>query len=183
MCDERMTTVHGHLVNEAFQEEEWKDLILLNGLDRLTEPDDDFGTLLPFDDFYRDFVDDVNSEYMDDLTVTSVSDDDSTTSLSESDLCEPGTHVRKWFRQGWFDGTIHSVDLDQQKCHILYSDGDSEDMFFEDPEIDIIVQNSGDALVSLVPEGNRNRSKKKKLRNTHNTFSVCNFDPPHITLF
>ena len=40
MHDERMTTVHGHLINEAFQEEEWKDLILLNGLDRLTEPDD-----------------------------------------------------------------------------------------------------------------------------------------------
>ena len=35
MCDERMTTVHGHLVNEVFQEEEWRDLILLNGLNRL----------------------------------------------------------------------------------------------------------------------------------------------------
>ena len=56
MCDERMTTVHGHLVNEAFQEEEWHDLILLNGLHRLTEPDDDCGTLLPFDEFCRDFV-------------------------------------------------------------------------------------------------------------------------------
>ena len=79
---------------------------------------------------------------------------------------------------------IHSIDLDQQKYHIIYSDGDCEDIFFEDPEIDIIVQNSGDALVSLVPEGNgRGRKKKKKLRNTHNTFSVCNFDPPHITLF
>ena len=48
--------------------------------------------------------------------------------------------------------------------------GDSEDIFFEDPEIDIIVQNSGDALVSLVPEGDKR--KKKKLKSTHNS-SLC----------
>ena len=61
----------------------------------------------------------------------------------------------------------------QVKTRAIYSDGDSEDIFFEDPEIDIIVQNSGDALVSLVPEGDKRERKKKKLkRSTHNS-SLC----------
>ena len=57
----------------------WRDLLLLNGLDRLNEPENDSGELLPFDDFCNDFLEDV------DLTVTSVSDDE-TTDIVDADF-------------------------------------------------------------------------------------------------
>ena len=51
-----------------------------------------------------------------------------------------GARVRKRFRQGWFDGTITSIDMDNRSYDITYSDGDTEDVFFEDPEIELLVR-------------------------------------------
>ena len=54
-----------------------------------------------------------------------------------------GTKVRKDFgHYGWFDGKITTVDNYNQSYHITYSDGDIEHIFFESPEIDLIVRNA-----------------------------------------
>ena len=72
------------------------------------------------------------------VIATSGSDD------TETDSSYPkfsrGTRVRKRFRQGWFDGAITSIDMDDRSCDIACSDGDTEDIFFEDPEIELLVR-------------------------------------------
>ena len=52
-----------------------------------------------------------------------------------------GAKARKHFgKHGWCQGEITSVDHEHRAYEITCSDGDSEDMWFEDQETDLVVQ-------------------------------------------
>ena len=161
MCDELFSTVQGSLTDAVFDCTAWTKLLELNGLELTLDPADVRGTTVPFEEFYDNFVDltsddvtsspsvpegdadtnsaDLNSsDNASQVIATSGSDD------TETDSSYPkfsrGTRVRKRFRQGWFDGAITSIDMDDRSCDIACSDGDTEDIFFEDPEFELLAQ-------------------------------------------
>ena len=68
--------------------------------------------------------------------------------MSETSYYRSGTRVRKCFRQGWFDGEITSIDMDNRSYDITYSDGDAEDVLFEDPEIELLVHQASHPTTS-----------------------------------
>ena len=84
------------MIDKAFDENEWNDLPLLNGLDRSDDPDDESGAILRFVDFCKDFLVGQDDDSSGDLT--GVPDDDLDEDLEPDDpLHEPGAPVQKWF--------------------------------------------------------------------------------------
>ena len=78
--------------------------------------------------------------------VIATSESDDTDTASSYPKFSRGTRVRKRFRQGWFDGEITSIDMDNRSYDITCSDGDAEDVFFEDPEIELLVHQANHAI-------------------------------------
>ena len=48
--------------------------------------------------------------------------------VNDVDRYPIGTKVRKHFPQGWFDGEVISIDVEEKLWKIRYSDGDCEEL-------------------------------------------------------
>ena len=61
-------------------------------------------------------------------------------------LLRTGNTKKGVFKHGWYQGEITSIDYEHRSYEITRSERDSEDVWFEDPEMDLIVQQEATPL-------------------------------------
>ena len=83
--DEQFSTVHGHLTDEVFQQQEWEDLIQLDSPRNNVEPEDIVGDRVPHEPLYDCFLEESSST----SDSTPLSNDSVPEGVSPSDALVP----------------------------------------------------------------------------------------------